>query len=565
MLRQAVRSAARGAWGRRWASGAPEGQKIVIFDTTLRDGEQSPGCTLNTIEKIQIARQLSRLGVDVCEAGFPIASDGDFEAVSRISEEVGSLTENRRDNSTMTIAGLSRATEKDIKRCHDAVKLAPRHRIHTFLATSDIHLKHKLQIDRAECIKRAVAAVSYAKGLCEDIEFSPEDAGRSDPDFLCEVLAAVIEAGATTLNIPDTVGYNTPSMYGELISYLHNNTRGIEKAILSTHCHNDLGMATANSLGGVLNGARQVEVTINGIGERAGNTSLEEIVMIIDTHKELGFYTNIDTTQIYRSSQLVTAFTGMAVQANKAVVGANAFAHESGIHQDGMLKNRETYEIMVPERVGVSQTSLVLGKHSGRNAFFTRLAALGYSGFSDQLMQDLFTRFKQVADAKKLVTEADIHALVSDTHSALGETELFVFNDFQIMAAGNNSTATVEIAKKDPKGDEVTVVKDAATGNGPVDAILSAINRIVGVEPVLTDYEVKSLKVQDVTTQASDAMGEVVVRVQENVDAQDRYHGRASDVNILKASGKAYLAAVNRMINDRTRVRDNRAVKAETP
>lgn len=558
-----MNSATRAAWGRRLASGA-EG-RIVIFDTTLRDGEQSPGCTLNTIEKIQIARQLSRLGVDVCEAGFPIASDGDFEAVSRIAEEVGSLTENRKDGSTMTIAGLSRATEKDIKRCHDAVKHAPSHRIHTFLATSDIHLKHKLQIDRAECIKRAVAAVSFARTLCDDIEFSPEDAGRSDPDFLCEVLAAVIEAGATTLNIPDTVGYNTPSMYGDIISHLHKNTKGIENAILSTHCHNDLGMATANSLSGVLNGARQVEVTINGIGERAGNTSLEEIVMILDTHKDLGLHTNVDTTQIYRTSQLVTAFTGMAVQANKAVVGANAFAHESGIHQDGMLKNRETYEIMVPERVGVSQTSLVLGKHSGRNAFFTRLAALGYSGFSEQLMQDLFTRFKQVADAKKLVTEADIHALVSDTHSTLGDTELFVFNDFQIMAAGNNSTATVEITKKDSEGEEVTVIKDAATGNGPVDAILSAVNRIVGVKPVLTDYEVKSLKVQDVTTQASDAMGEVVVRLQEDADATERFHGRASDTNILKASGKAYVAAVNRMLNERTQANKKPHVRAQTP
>ncbi|MCA9946352.1 MAG: 2-isopropylmalate synthase, partial [Anaerolineales bacterium] len=311
--------------------------RVIIFDTTLRDGEQSPGATLNVEEKIEIAKQLSRLGVDVCEAGFPIASLGDFEAVRRIAEEVGPLLEGRKSGQPMVIAGLSRANREDIQRAYDAVKAAPRHRIHTFLATSDIHLKHKLKIDREECIEQVITAVSFARSLCDDVEFSPEDAGRSDPDFLVQVLTEAIKAGATTLNIPDTVGYTTPEEYGKLIKYLIDNTPGSETVIWSTHCHNDLGMATANSLAGVQNGARQIEVTINGIGERAGNTSLEEVVMAMHTRPQVfDVETHIDTTQLMRTSHMVSTYTGMVVQANKAIVGANAFAHEAGIHQDGM-------------------------------------------------------------------------------------------------------------------------------------------------------------------------------------------------------------------------------------
>eukprot|EP01059_Diplonema_ambulator_P008855 TRINITY_DN1861_c0_g7_i1.p1 TRINITY_DN1861_c0_g7~~TRINITY_DN1861_c0_g7_i1.p1 ORF type:complete len:541 (+),score=180.04 TRINITY_DN1861_c0_g7_i1:51-1673(+) len=532
---------------RRWAS--TEATRLVIFDTTLRDGEQSPGCTLNTPEKLTIAKQLSKLGVDVCEAGFPIASDGDFEAVARIAEEVGPLTEGRHDKSTMTICGLSRATEKDIKRCYDAVKYSPKHRIHTFLATSDIHLKHKLQIDREECIKRAVKAVSYAASLTNDVEFSPEDAGRSDPDFLCRVLAAVIEAGATTLNIPDTVGYNTPQMYGALIKYLVENTKGAEKAIFSTHCHNDLGMATANTLAGVLNGCRQVEVTINGIGERAGNTSLEEIVMITETHKNLGITTNITTEQIYRTSQMVSAFTGMAVQANKAVVGANAFAHESGIHQDGMLKNRETYEIMTPQKVGVGSTNLVMGKHSGRNAFFSRLTELGYADVSEDRKTELFGRFKALADVKKVVTESDLHALVQEDSSRVKEEEIYELKTLQL-SAGNINTATVEVYNKK----EETSTVDAAIGNGPVDAIVCALSRITG-----TNYHLKTYEVKAVQGSESDSMGEVIVRIRDDANTVT-VMGRGLDVDILKATGKAYINAVNKMLGAKPQ-----KAKIETP
>ncbi len=338
---------------------------VLIFDTTLRDGEQSPGATLNVEEKLEIARQLSRLGVDICEAGFPIASPGDFEAVRRIAEEVGPLTEGRKDGQPMVIAGLARANREDISRAYDAVKPAPRHRIHTFLATSDIHLKHKLRIDREECVDQVIKAVSFARSLCEDVEFSPEDAGRSDPDFLVQVLGEAIKAGATTLNIPDTVGYTTPDEFGHLIEYLIKHTPGADRVVWSVHCHNDLGLATANTLAGIKAGARQAEVTLNGIGERAGNTALEEVVMALTTRPQsFNLQTNIDTTQIARTSHMVSTYTGMVIQPNKAIVGANAFAHEAGIHQDGMLKHHQTYEIMRPETVGLNTSKLVLGKHS---------------------------------------------------------------------------------------------------------------------------------------------------------------------------------------------------------
>ncbi|KAJ2907675.1 2-isopropylmalate synthase (Alpha-isopropylmalate synthase) (Alpha-IPM synthetase), partial [Coemansia aciculifera] len=358
--------------------------KLIIFDTTLRDGEQSPGVTLNTEEKLEIARQLSRLGVDVLEAGFPVASPGDFNAVQRIAREVGPLMEGRtgagRVNQEMVICGLARSVKADIQTAFDAVKDAPRHRIHVFLATSDIHLEFKLKISRAQCIERITDTVSFAKSLCKDIEFSPEDAGRSDRAFLCEALAAAINAGATTLNIPDTVGYNTPSEYGDLIKHLKENTPGADGVIFSTHCHNDLGLATANTLAGVSNGARQVEVTINGIGERAGNTSLEEVVMNVHTHPlSYPVHHTINTRLFFSTSRMVEDLSGMAVQANKAIVGRNAFLHESGIHQDGVLKNKQTYEIIRPEDVGVTTGNLALGKHSGRHAFKTKLDDLGYA------------------------------------------------------------------------------------------------------------------------------------------------------------------------------------------
>eukprot|EP00658_Telonema_sp_P-2_P020857 TRINITY_DN1826_c0_g1_i1.p1 TRINITY_DN1826_c0_g1~~TRINITY_DN1826_c0_g1_i1.p1 ORF type:complete len:398 (+),score=101.59 TRINITY_DN1826_c0_g1_i1:196-1389(+) len=373
---------------RRFSAAAHNTERVIIFDTTLRDGEQSPGATLFGNEKMEIARLLSRLGVDVCEAGFPIASQGDFEAVTQIAHEIGPL-EDGREHGPMRICGLSRSLEKDIHRCWDAVRHAPLHRIHTFLATSDIHLEHKLKIDRAECVKRSVAAVEYAKSLVAgsggDVEFSAEDAGRSDPEFLAEVYTAVVAAGARTLNVPDTVGYTTPTEYGKLFGFLKEHVPSTtpegEAVIFSTHCHNDLGLATANTLEAVQYGARQVEVTINGIGERAGNTSLEETVMAVMTRPHsFPVHTTVDTRFITKASRMVASFTGMAVQPNKAIVGANAFAHEAGIHQDGVLKHSQTYEIMTPESVGLTgNTNLVLGKHSGKAAYRNRLEAVSYT------------------------------------------------------------------------------------------------------------------------------------------------------------------------------------------
>eukprot|EP00164_Ancoracysta_twista_P007346 GFYU01010407.1.p1 GENE.GFYU01010407.1~~GFYU01010407.1.p1 ORF type:complete len:413 (-),score=135.27 GFYU01010407.1:216-1454(-) len=389
--------------------------RVYFFDTTLRDGEQSPGVNLNLEEKLEIARQLFRLGVDICEAGFPVASEGDFESVRQIAEAVAKMpVEERKFKDSMTVAALARAVEGDIKRAYDAVKYAPKHRIHTFLATSDIHLEHKLQITREQCIAKAVKAVAYAKSLCDDIEFSCEDAGRSERAFLTQVIGAVIEAGATTINIPDTVGYNTPEEYGELIKYLISNTPGGDTVIWSTHCHNDLGLATANTLSGVRNGARQTEVTINGIGERAGNSALEEVVMAIVTHERtFNVCSNINTVELLNTSRLVSELTGMTVQRNKAIVGANAFAHESGIHQDGMLKHQSTYEIMKPEDVGVNATSLVLGKHSGRHALKSRLAEIGYDQLTGDQVKEVFQHFKTVADRQKTVSDEDLHSLIA--------------------------------------------------------------------------------------------------------------------------------------------------------
>jgi 2-isopropylmalate synthase len=527
-------------------------QKLIIFDTTLRDGEQSPGATLNIEEKLEIAKQLSRLGVDICEAGFPIASPGDFEAVRRIAQEVGPLTEGRRDGQPMVIAGLARANKVDIQRAYDAVKAAPRHRIHTFLATSDIHLKHKLKIDREQCIEQIIQAVSFAKSLCDDIEFSPEDAGRSDPEFLTIALGQAIKAGATTINIPDTVGYTTPEEFGRLIKHLIEKTPGADKVTWSTHCHNDLGLATANTLAGVQNGARQVEVTINGIGERAGNTSLEEVVMAAHT-RPLNFpvdVSHIDTTQIIRTSRMVSAFTGMPVQPNKAIVGANAFAHEAGIHQDGMLKHHTTYEIMRPETVGLGASALVLGKHSGRHAFRKRLEELSYH-LSEEDLNQAFDRFKRVADKKKVVTDADIEAIITDEFYQ--PREIWKLNYIQV-SCGDRLSPTATVSLTDPDGHEIV---DASIGTGPVDAVYKAINRIVQVPNTLTEFVVQAV------TEGIDALGEVTIRIQpENGNGYTTnpqtgaqiartYSGHGASTDIIVASARAYMSALNKMLSAR--------------
>ncbi len=527
-----------------------QNETVVIFDTTLRDGEQSPGATLNVDEKLEIARQLSRLGVDICEAGFPIASPGDFDAVRRIALEVGSLTDGRKSGQPMTIAGLARANKEDIQRAYDAVKVAPRHRIHTFLATSDIHLKHKLKIDREECIEQVIESVTFARSLCDDVEFSPEDAGRSDPDFLVQVLGEAIKAGATTLNIPDTVGYTTPEEFGFLIKYLIENTPGSDKVVWSVHCHNDLGLATANTLAGVQNGARQVEVTINGIGERAGNTSLEEVVMAIQTRPQnFDVQTNIDSTQITKTSRMVAAYTGMVVQPNKAIVGANAFAHEAGIHQDGMLKNQLTYEIMRPETVGLGASKLVLGKHSGRHAFRTRLEELGYGDLNKEDLNAAFHRFKRLADKKKVVTDADLEAIIAD--EVYQPPEIWKLNHIQI-SCGDHSIPTASVNLTGPDGVEYM---DAALGSGPVDACYQAINRIIGVRNRLTEFAINAV------TEGLDAQAEATIRLQPINGDQEyglnpqtsqsfvrTFSGHGASTDIVVASARAYLSALNKML-----------------
>lgn len=523
---------------------------LIFFDTTLRDGEQSPGATLNTEEKLEIARQLSRLGVDVCEAGFPIASPGDFDAVRRIAEEVGPLLDGRKSGKPMVIAGLARANQTDIQRAYDAVKVAPRHRIHTFLATSDIHLQYKLKIDRETCVDQVIEAVGFARSLCDDVEFSPEDAGRSDPDFLVQVLGEAIKAGATTLNIPDTVGYTTPDEYGWLINYLISNTPGADKVVWSVHCHNDLGLATANTLAGVQNGARQVEVTINGIGERAGNTSLEEVVMAIATKpRSYPVQTHIDTTQITRTSRMVSAYTGMVVQPNKAIVGANAFAHEAGIHQDGMLKHHQTYEIMRPETVGLHASTLVLGKHSGRHAFRVRLEEMGYDNLEKDELDAAFQRFKRLADKKKVVTDADLEAIIAD--EIYQPPEIWKLNHIQV-SCGDRSMPTATVSLTGPDGCEY---QDAAIGTGPVDAVYQAVNRIVGVSNRLTEFSINAV------TEGLDAQAETTIRIQpENGGSEYRlnpqtnqpfartFSGHGASTDIVVASARAYLSALNKML-----------------
>lgn len=517
---------------------------VRVFDTTLRDGEQSPGASLTSQEKLEIARQLARLGVDVIEAGFPAASPDDLEAVRRIAQEVGNpLTPHGR---VPIITGLARANRGDIAKCWDAVSQARFPRIHTFLATSDIHLEHKLKMSRAEVIARVREMVGYASSLCGDVEFSPEDAGRSDPAFLVQVLTVAIEAGATTLNIPDTVGYTTPDEYGGLIRSLIEQTPGSDRVTWSVHCHDDLGMATANTLAGLRAGARQAEVAVNGIGERAGNTSLEEIVMSLHTRPTVfGLQTGIDTTQIARTSRLVSNYTGIPVQPNKAIVGANAFAHEAGIHQDGMLKHQLTYEIMNPDTVGVTASRLVLGKHSGRHALKARLIELGYT-LSDADLDRAFMDFKKLADKKKVITDPDLEAIVSDELAKADE--LFTLDGLQVVC-GTMGMPTATVRVKRPDG-QLQVV--SAVGTGPVDAVYKAIDAVVQAPNTLLEFNVHGI------TEGIDAMGQVTVRIAgasgRSLDAQREtqrartFGGYGADTDIVVASARAYLGALNKLV-----------------
>ncbi|MCX7840776.1 MAG: 2-isopropylmalate synthase [Anaerolineae bacterium] len=506
---------------------------VRIFDTTLRDGEQAPGASLDVAEKLEIARQLARLGVDVIEAGFPIASPGDAEAVRRIATEVGNSREGKR---VPIIAALARANPRDIDAAWEAVRYAAKPRIHTFIATSDIHLEHKLKMTRAQVIERVREMVAYAKRYCDDVEFSPEDAGRSDPEFLYEVLAVAIQSGATTLNIPDTVGYTMPDEFGALIANIIKHTPGADRVIISAHCHNDLGLATANTLAAIRAGARQVEVTVNGIGERAGNASLEEVVMALRTRPNVfGVTTGIDTTQIARTSRLVSNYTGIPVQPNKAIVGANAFAHEAGIHQDGMLKHRLTYEIMRPETIGLAQSNLVLGKHSGRHALQARLVELGYR-LSEADLDQVFRRFKELADKKKVVTDADLIALISDEFYQ--PPEIFALEDIQV-TCGRPGMPTATVRLRGPDGQSVVT---AAIGTGPVDATYKAIDAIVRAPNTLLEYNVHAV------TEGIDALGEVTVRLQSHEPEPRILGGHGADTDIIVASAKAYLAALNKLV-----------------
>ena len=522
---------------------------VKIFDTTLRDGEQSPGATMTSAEKLEVARSLARMGADIIEAGFPAASPDDLEAVRRIAVEVGRPSNGEPDAKVPVIAGLARANKADIDKAWEAVQEAARPRIHTFLATSSIHMKHKLKMDPEEVIQRVSEMVSYARSLCDDVEFSPEDAGRSDPEFLYVVLGEAIKAGATTLNIPDTVGYTTPDEFFALIDGIINNTPGMHEGItISVHCHDDLGMATANTLAGIRAGARQAEVTINGIGERAGNTSLEEVVMALKTRKPIfDLETGIETQQIARISKLVSNYTGIVVQPNKAIVGANAFAHEAGIHQDGMLKHQTTYEIMRPEDVGVNQTKLVLGKHSGRHALRNRLAEMGHS--LDEIELDkAFARFKELADRKKVITDADLEAVVADEFYR--PRDVYYLDGMQV-TCGTMGMPTATVRLKGPDG-KVHVF--AAMGSGPVDAAYKAIDQIVKTPNTLLEFNVHAI------TEGIDAIGEVTVRIQskdddiKTMDAQKEipytrvFGGHGADTDIIVASAKAYLNALNKLI-----------------
>jgi 2-isopropylmalate synthase len=495
--------------------------RVKIFDTTLRDGEQSPGASMNTNEKLRLAIQLEKLGVDIIEAGFPAASEGDFEAVSEIA---GRLHKTE-------VAGLARANKSDIDLAWGAIKHAVKPRIHTFIATSDLHLKYKLKMDREEVLKAAVEAVTYAKTLTDNVEFSAEDGSRSDRDYLCNVFGAAIEAGATTINLPDTVGYAIPQEFEEMVRYVLANTPNMHKATLSVHCHNDLGLATANTIAAINAGARQAEVTINGIGERAGNTSMEEVVMALNTRQNLmPLQTGIYTEHIYPTSRLVSMITGIMVQPNKAIVGANAFAHEAGIHQDGVLKNPMTYEIMKPETIGLSKNQLVLGKHSGRHALHTHLKGLGYDLSEDEL-NTVFKQFKELADKKKHVMDEDLEALV--TEGVLRSSEVFKLEYLHVTCG--TTVMPMASVKLSINGRSV---KGANYGNGPIDSAFNTIAQLTSAKADLLRFTVSAL------TGGTDAQGEVTVRLRENGLVA---LGRGSDPDIITASAKAYVNGLNRL------------------
>ena len=504
------------------ATNTSKTDRVVIFDTTLRDAEQSPGASLNVAEKVEVAHQLARLGVDIIEAGYPVSSPVQFDAVRRIAEEVEGPV----------IAGLARTVEKDINAAAEALKDAKRWRIHTFTSTSPEHMENMLHMTPPVVLAKAVEAVKLAKSHTDDVEFSAQDATRTEIGFLREIVQAAIEAGATTINIPDTVGYAIPEVYGALIADLVENVPGARNIILSTHCHNDLGLATANSLAGVLNGIRQIECTLNGLGERAGNAALEEVVMAIKTRRDVfNVDTGINTTEIYRASQLVARLMGWVIQANKAIVGANAFAHESGIHVDGMLKDRRTYEIMTPESVGLTGSKMVLGRHSGRHGFKARCAELGF-GLNEEQLTQAFEQFLQLADKKKEVFDDDIVALLAD-ELALGG-EMFRLDYLQVSSGtGTLPTATVRIIREDQ------VLQEAAYGDGPVDAAFRAISKATGLAPKLENYTIRAV------TESSEALGEAVLRVREGGRI---FVGRGISTDIIEASAKAYVSALNHMM-----------------
>jgi 2-isopropylmalate synthase len=503
-------------------------EKIIIFDTTLRDGEQAPGASLSISEKLEIAQQLAILGVDVIEAGFPVSSPAQFEATKQIAELVKGPM----------ICGLARATSGDIESAGKALSPAKKRRIHTFIATSPIHMKHKLKKTSNEVLKMAVEAVKFAKTITDDVEFSPEDACRSEMPFLIEILTAVIEAGATTLNIPDTVGYVLPYEYGRIIAQLKSDVPGIDECVISTHCHNDLGMAVANSVTGVRNGARQVECSVNGLGERAGNAALEEIVMAIHTRpdffgkdRDKPLTTNINTKQIYKTSQLVSRLTGFVVQPNKAIVGANAFAHEAGIHMDGLLKERKTYEIMTPESIGLGSSRMILGRHTGRHGFADRCKKLGYKLTKNELEQ-AYQQFLQVADKKKEVFDDDLVAIIDDEVRVIEHT--FEMEYLRVLIeTGQSPKATVKIRSKEG-------TKEAqAEGDGPVDAAYEAIREATGFSPALESYSIRAV------TSGKEALGEATVKIK--TDGR-MFVGRGVSTDIIEASAKAYVDAINRMV-----------------
>ncbi len=496
-------------------------ERIYIFDTTLRDGEQSPGYTMNTQEKIRVAKQLEALGVDIIEAGFPIASEGDFEAVRQIASTI----------KNSEVAGLARANNEDIDRAWEAIKVAAKPRIHTFISTSDIHLKYQFRKTRDEILKIAVAAVKRAKSYTDNVEFSAMDATRSDWDYLCKVFAEVIDAGAVIINVPDTVGYAVPEEFGRLIKYITEHVPNISQAIISVHCHNDLGLAVANSIAAIQNGARQIECTINGIGERAGNAALEEIAMILKTRKDIfDATTNIITEKIYPTSRLITSITGVPVQPNKAIVGANAFAHESGIHQDGLLKSKLTYEIMTPESVGIPKSSLILGKHSGRHAFKDRIESLGYS-LTEKELNSAFKRFKALADVKKNVYDEDIEMIIMDELYKVPEKYKLIY----LHVSCGNFTVPTATVKLEIDGN---IHQDVDVGDGPVDATYKVIKRLVKTNSKLLKFSVNSI------TKDMDAQGEVFVKLEEKGKIAI---GKGADTDIIVASAKAYINALNRL------------------